>query len=170
MSTSTYAKGTDVPVVRSKAELEGMLRAAGANGFALGWEEGADTTVMFRMANRMLRMRVAEPDPVKLGYTRTGKSRTDAAFERAMDAERRRMWRALVLLVKARLVAVTEGIETVETAFLPWVVIPGTDGQTVGEWFVPQLAQAYQTNGGSVPSMIPGGPVPKAERKALASG
>lgn len=49
----------------------------------------------------------------------------------------RSAWRALVLQIKARLVAVESGITTVEREFLGDVVL--ANGHTAHEWLLPQL-------------------------------
>lgn len=36
---SRYAEGTDVPVERSKAQIEEILRRYGASAFASGWDK-----------------------------------------------------------------------------------------------------------------------------------
>jgi hypothetical protein len=55
-----YARGTDVSVDRTRAELERLLAAHGATGFGYGWESGHHR-VVFRLADRMIRLEVSEP-------------------------------------------------------------------------------------------------------------
>jgi hypothetical protein len=62
-------------------------------------------------------------------------------------------WRALALVIKAKLEAVAAGITTVEQEFLAHIVLP--DGHTtVGTWMAPQLAAAYDA--GTMPALLPG--------------
>ena len=63
----------------------------------------------------------------------------------------RQRWRALLLVIKAKLEAVTAGISTIETEFLANIVLP--DNTTAGEWMIPQIDQAYRT--GQMPPMLP---------------
>jgi hypothetical protein len=49
---------------------------------------------------------------------------------------------ALLLAVKAKLVAVDDGIETFEEAFMAHVVMP--DGRSVGDHIKPRIASAYR--------------------------
>jgi hypothetical protein len=63
----------------------------------------------------------------------------------------RQRWRALALVIKAKLEAFESGIETFEQAFLANILLP--DGQTVGQWMVPQVEQAYLT--GTMPGLLP---------------
>ncbi len=151
-----YATGTDVPVDRSRTELERLLVAHGATGFVYGWDDvGTHYMVMFRMADRMIRLTVPRVDPASPEYTRTptGRRRTATAAKDAAQAEDRRRWRSLLLAVKGRLVAVADGVQALEAAFLADVLLP--DGRTVGEWLGPQLDTAYATR--EMPALLPGG-------------
>lgn len=60
-------------------------------------------------------------------------------------------WRALALIIKAKLEAVESGISEFDDEFLANIMLP--DGATVGEWFRPQLAEAYRI--GSMPTGLP---------------
>lgn len=150
-----YAQGTDVGVERSRNELERMLRAHGATGYVSGWDDrDGRHAVMFRITDRMVRLTVARPSPddrdVRL--TPTGRRRTDAAASEAAQAEERRRWRSLVLVTKAKLVSVADGVQTIEQAFMADIVLP--DGRTVSDWLTPQLETAYAT--AEMPSLMPG--------------
>lgn len=155
MAAARYADRTDVTADRSRSELERLLIAHGATGFVYGWDETAsETRIMFRMADRMIRLSIPRVDPDSAEFTRTptGRKRTRAAAADTARAEERRRWRSLLLATKARLVAVADGIETLEAAFLADVVLP--DGRTVGEWLAPQLDTAYATR--QMPALLPG--------------
>jgi hypothetical protein len=79
-----------------------------------------------------------------------------AAKQRALlDQATRSAWRALLLVIKAKLEAVETGITTFEDEFLAHLVLP--NGQTVGEWAIPMIAEAYE-NGLRLPPMLPMGP------------
>jgi FkbM family methyltransferase len=77
------------------------------------------------------------------------RSRTPLVQQR--DQRIRELWRALVLVVKARLESVESGIESFEQAFLPYIQLP--DGQTAGEFLIPQVEAAYEL--GEMPSLLP---------------
>ena len=96
-----------------------------------GWTDEM-AQVAFRLQGRMLRFRV----PV-----------TDAS-----EQQQRRMWRALLLVIKAKFEIVESGIETFEEAFLSNIVM--SDGQTVGDWTAPQIALMYDK--GDMPPLLPG--------------
>ncbi len=75
--------------------------------------------------------------------------------DRKRDAEQieREQWRALLLLVKAKLEFVAGGLSTAEREFLAHVVLP--NGSTVGDELAPHLAEAYAS--GTVPLLLPAG-------------
>ena len=56
-----------------------------------------------------------------------------------------------MLVIKAKLEAVTAGISTIETEFLANIVLP--DNTTAGEWILPQIDQAYRN--GAMPPLLP---------------
>jgi hypothetical protein len=74
----------------------------------------------------------------------------DAALKEWEQAVRQR-WRALALVIKAKLEAVESGISEFESEFMANIVLP--DGKSVGEWMRPQIAEAYRI--GEMPSMLP---------------
>ncbi len=149
-----YAESTSVPVERSKAEIERTLTRYGASQFMSGWDAGGKAILGFVLDGRMVQMNLQLPsihDP-KFHRTPTGRTRkrNDAA-ERAWEQECRSRWRALALVVKAKLEAVESGISTFETEFLAHIVLP--DGKTVGGWIAPQLDAAYGS--GKMPGKLP---------------
>lgn len=148
-----YAEGTTVASERSRLELEKLLRRFGASRFGYAWDHNTEQ-VVFTVAGRSVRMNLPMPDPGSAEFTRTpgGKARAVGAAAVAYDAEVRRRWRSLLLVVKAKLTAVQDGISTIEREFLADVVIG--NGQTFGEWIAPQLDQVDH---GNVPIALPRG-------------
>ena len=69
------------------------------------------------------------------------------------EQREREAWRRLLLLVKAKLEVVAEGVSTFEREFLPDILLP--DGSTVYQMLAPQLEQAYES--GDMPSLLPEG-------------
>lgn len=149
-----YAENTSVSVARSRAEIEEMLKRYGASGFVSGWE-GKRVLLGFEIQERQVRLTVLMPDTseprfwetqTRNGYTR---KKTEAQAAANHEAECRRMWRALSLVIKAKLEAVASGISTIEREFLADVVVPGTRGKTVGDLALPALA-----SGGDLPKLL----------------
>lgn len=150
-----YAAGTEVGSDRSRSEIERTLKRYGATAFAYAWE-GQMATIAFKLADRQVRFRLPLPDPQAREFTLTptGKERSATVAEEAYEQAVRQRWRALALVIKAKLEAVEAGISTVEQEFLNAVLLP--DGRTVGEWIGPQLGAVYAR--GEMPALMPGGP------------
>lgn len=151
---SRYAEKTQVPSDRSRAEIEKTLQRYGATAFGYGWQDGR-AQVMFEMADRRIRFTLPMPDRDDEMFLRTesGRRRTASGVEAAHEQAVRQRWRALALVIKAKLEAVEAQISTIEDEFLAHVVLP--DGSTVSEWVSPQLEVAYGR--GEMPALLPGG-------------
>jgi hypothetical protein len=151
----SYAGGTSVPIERSKAEIESMLIKYGADQFVSGWGE-QEARIQFRAKGRIVRFVLPIPKRDEERFTQhpryASKRRTEAETAKAWDAELRRLWRALALVVKAKLEAVQSGIVGFEDEFMAHIVMP--DGKTVAEHARPMIEQAY-TSGQVVP-LLPG--------------
>lgn len=147
-----YASQTTVPVERSKGEIERLLSRYGASRFAHGWDR-EKAVVLFNAHDRMIRFTLPLPNRKEFSRTPTGRERknpraTDLAWETAC----RQRWRALCLVIKAKLEAVESGIAEFTEEFLPYTVLP--NGSTVAEWIQPQIGEAYAK--GRLPKMLPG--------------
>ena len=150
---SKYATGSDVPTARSRQHLEQLLRAHGADGFAYGWTQDYDR-IEFLWQRRQIRFVLPRPAKDKFALTPTGLQRTDRQMQAALDAEDRRRWRALLLVVRAKLEAVESGIATFEEEFLSFIVMP--NDQTIGEILLPRLSDGTIAN-----RLLPQGQQPK---------
>lgn len=148
-----YAANTEVPSDRSRAEIERTLRRYGASAFAYGWE-GNRAQIGFKLADRQIRFMLPLPDPEaeEFTLTPTGRERSEKAAEDAYEQAVRQRWRALALVIKAKLEAVEAGISTVEREFLDAIMLP--DGRTVGDWLGPQLEAVYARE--TMPALLPG--------------
>ena len=148
-----YAENTAVASDRSRSEIERTLRRYGASAFAYGWQ-GHTAQIMFEMAGRRIKFGLPLPDPSSrdFTFTPTGRERSASAAEDAYEQAVRQRWRALALVIKAKLEAVEAGISTVEDEFLAHVALPA--GGTVGEWMRPRLGEVYAT--GNMPALLPG--------------
>jgi hypothetical protein len=149
-----YAEKTSVGVDKSKAEIERTLDRYGATAFMYG-RDGARVTIGFRVEGRMVRMELPMPDSEDRAFhvTDKGRKRTREAAHKEWEQACRQRWRALALVIKAKLEAVESGISTIEREFLADIMLP--DGTTVGRWSERQIASAYET--GKMPPMLPGG-------------
>lgn len=149
----TYAASTAVPADRSRAEIEKTLSRYGASSFMYGWD-ATRAIVGFVAHERQVRFVLPMPERTDSEFTRTptGRDRTKAQAEAAYDQAVRARWRALALVVKAKLEAVETGIVGFEQEFLAHLVLP--NGQTVGDWAEPQIAEVYAS--GVMPPLMPG--------------
>jgi len=156
-----YAERTEVPSSRSRDEIERTLTRYGATAFAYGWDSAMtppSATVMFQIKTRtglrrvLFRLPMPDRRSREFTYTATGRIRAPGVAEEEYDRATRQRWRALALVIKAKLEAVAAGITTVEDEFLAHIALP--NGSTVGEWVGPQLEMAYSA--GQMPALLPG--------------
>jgi len=135
-----YATGTEVSVDRSQSELRTILRKYGADGLAIA-EMRDRAMVEFAANERRIRFALPMPGDDELRITKQGVRRNATQLKNAVAAEERRRWRALLMVVKAKLEAVESGIVTFEDEFLAQTVLP--DNTTVGEQIQPGIQRAY---------------------------
>ena len=142
--TRPYASGTKVTEDRSHFELRTLLRKFGCS------ETGSAATteaeiLMFTKGAFTYRFTLPMPEPMDAVKTqaeigRRLSKKVHYSAREALDLERARRLRSLVLLIKAKLIAVEEGISTVEKEFLGQMVTPS--GQTVEELWLPEIERA----------------------------
>lgn len=151
----SFAEGTSVPIERSKAEIESLLTRYGAEQFVSGWAE-QEARIQFRAKGRIVRFILPIPARDEKRFTQHAryayKRRSEGEAQKAWEQELRRLWRALALVVKAKLEAVQSGIVGFEDEFMAHIVMP--DGKTVAEHARPMIAQAYDS--GKVVELLPG--------------
>ena len=125
MSTARrYAADTSVSIDRSKQQLERLLRDRGAEGFAVGWDAKEDR---IEFLWRGLQIRFILP-----------RASLNQATQRAREQADRQRWRALYLVVRAKIEAIESGIAVFEQEFLGFIVNPQTN-TTIYEHAVPML-------------------------------
>ena len=146
-----YAQGTSVSAFQSAVEIQQMLRKHGCGNLGSMDVDGR-TIIMFGLGGLTYRIEAPLPNPsderwVALGGG--GYSRGDFK-QSAYDAECQRLWRSMVLITKAKLVAIQDGVETFEEAFMPYIVVGG--GMTLRETLLPQIKEAAAL--GNIPSQL----------------
>jgi hypothetical protein len=141
MANRRFAARTSVPVEKTRQDIEKALTRYGADQFISGWERGR-AMLGFRLQNRMVRFELALPEPNPRAQAR-------------IDQETRQRWRALLLVITAKLEAVASDITTLEQEFLAHIVMP--NNQTVGQVLIPQIAEAYKS--GTMPKLLGSGAV-----------
>lgn len=139
---SPYAADTTVPVERSKSQIEAMLKKHGAQEYATGWSETEDR-IQFRIHSSMVRFILPRVKRADYEHSYKGQVRSAEAVARAMAQADRQRWRALYVVILAKLEAVEAGIAIFEEEFLAFIVTK--NGRTVGDMLVPQLQAAGGT-------------------------
>lgn len=150
---SRYAQNTSVPSERSRAEIERTLSRYGATGFMYGWNAN-QAVVGFTAFGRQVKFHLPMPDrsSEEFTLTETGRERSAPQAEKAYDQAVRQRWRALSLVIKAKLEAVESGITEFDEEFMAHIVLP--DGKTVGNHLLGQIADSYDS--GQMPALLPG--------------
>lgn len=148
-----YAENTTVPADRSRSEIERTLDKYGARQFMYATGEG-QAMVAFVIevpdssgepALRQVRFIVPLPDKNDPSFQRTPAGRRRRSAEQMLaeyEKATRQRWRALALVIKAKLEAVESGITEFEQEFMAHIVMP--DGRTVSEWIRPEIRTAYE--------------------------
>lgn len=146
-----YAEKTKVGSDKSKSDIEKILQRYGASSFMYGWQD-TKAIVAFQMHNRHIKFILPMPDRNSNEFTKTdtGRDRSESSQLQAYEQSIRQKWRALTLVIKAKLEAVESGISEFESEFLANIILP--DGQTVGSFMEPQIEQAYKT--GKMPPLL----------------
>lgn len=156
---SKFAERTDVSVSRSREEIERLIRAHGARKVGSYTDEDS-AVVSFQTAERTVKFAIPLPQPPDEEVTELARKQKIAPAEaqrKLFDREERRRWRSLNLVIKARLTAVEDGVETFDEAFLAHIVTPG--GKTILEeirMIEKSSGQRLLTAEGSEPTPIRG--------------
>jgi len=150
---SQYASATDVSVERSEGEIKRTLIRYGADDIVSGQSvRTGQAFVQFVYSGLPLEARIPLPPLSEFGETPTGRTRREPAALREWEKAVRQQWRVLLLLIKAKLEAVENGIAPAEQEFLSWIILPG--GETVGQRTLPQVRAAVEK--GHLPKLIAG--------------
>jgi len=140
-----YAANTTVDAGTSRMEIERTLVRYGAEAFSYGWDKG-QAAIQFVKGDRTIRFVLPMPDRSSREFTHTeakGIKRSAEAAQKEWEKASRQRWRALALMVKAKLEGVEAGIVTFEEEFMPHVVLPG--GKTVFETISEDIDKALST-------------------------
>jgi hypothetical protein len=125
-----YAEKTRVPSHQTRMQIEQLLGKHKAKQYGTFVDHaGGRARVQFVLCDRIVRFTIELPSE------KSYRVRTN--YE---QAERQR-WRALLLVIKAKLEAVENKIASFEEEFLAHIVMP--NDQTVGDLVKPQIAEAY---------------------------
>lgn len=154
----THAAKTDIPLMRSLADLEKLVRSKGYGSFVQGVSDEQIVAAFASEEGRQVRfiVPVRKADEALLEYMRgvasAAKGRRPATVAEAWEQHRRQLDRALLLTVKAKIECIEAGIETFEDAFMSQLALP--DGSTVGRAVKRELQQIY-IDGKAPPRLLP---------------
>jgi hypothetical protein len=152
-----YAKNTKISSEKSERDIREVLKKFGATKYGY-YEDETKIGFTFELENRRVKIVIELPDPaadefVYINRGSNGKQlRGEADQLSAWQKECDRRWRGLVLVIKSKLISVTEKIRTFDQEFLYDIVLP--NGQTVGEYVAPQIDRSLQS--GKLPPLLPG--------------
>jgi len=161
-----YAARTSVPVEQSRREVERGLERYGAAGFGYAWDRREEKRcqawhrddqakpdvatcetgdhacyieidirelvhITFKLKDRVVRLDVPMP------------TKHEAGSKEKLERRTRERWRALVLVLKAKLEAVESGISTLEAEFLANMVM--RNGMTIGQAMLSRLPDVVES-------------------------
>lgn len=128
-----YATTSTVPVDRTRAEIEReVVTKHKCQQYSSGMDfQNHTAMIQFKTHDRIVRFVLTLPDPNKFYQSRK--------FQQA----ERTLWRAFLLVIKAKLEAVESKIATFEQEFMANIVMP--NDRTIEEIVTPLIARAYET-------------------------
>jgi len=152
-----YAARTTVSVERTRNEIEATLARYGAKQFMYGWgKDGAIVAFVVEVESgqqRQVRFELPLPSRDLREFTQHSRGRRTAeASEALWEQACRQRWRALLLVIKAKLEAIEVGVATFEDEFLAYTMLPS--GETVSQWLGPQIEIAYDPDKGVMPTTL----------------
>jgi hypothetical protein len=161
---ASYAEGTRVPIEKTRLDIKSELRKRGAQQimFHDDWDRGF-TVIAFALNGSAYLNYLPLPtlDSIPARISGNGHYRSEEARRDLAERESARLHRSLFLLIKAKLVAVEDGITTTEQEFFKDLVVWSESGQqtTVYEWYAPQVKHLQST--GLQPPLLPAVAEPK---------
>ncbi len=148
-----YAQSTTVAVGKSKTEIEQIVTRYGADEFGIV-SSSKKAMVVFTLKNGLcVKITLPLPDQDDRAFTHTPAGDTERHPDdahRAWEQSCRSQWRALWLIIKAKLEAVESGITTIEREFFADLLLPS--GQTMQEHVGDDLRLAVK--GGHIPKLL----------------
>lgn len=123
---SRFAESTSVSVEASRSEIERLIVRYGATSTAFMNGPGR-SIILFECKGRRVAFELPLPDLAdkKFDYDGRGSRRTPEKRHTVWEQACRQRWRALALVIKAKLEAVESGITTFEQEFYAHIMLPG---------------------------------------------
>lgn len=133
-----YASETEVPVERSRQAVEQLLRDRKVEGYHTGWDVHRDI-IEFLWKGKQIRFVLKRPAIEDFNLSPAGWQRSVRQRQQAFAQADRQRWRALYLVIRAKIEAVEADLAVFEEEFMAFIVVPGLN-KTVGEILLPRLA------------------------------
>ncbi|WP_437606286.1 hypothetical protein WMF20_35535 [Sorangium sp. So ce834] len=142
-----YGCTTKVSAAESRDQIEKVLARYGADSFTYQTNPKTSTTTLtFRAHERLIRFELVLPRLDEFERDAGGKRRGEKDQAGAHEQAIKQRWRAMLLIIKAKLEAIESGVVDFESEFMPQMVIPDrgvTVSQVVREaGILPRLAAA----------------------------
>jgi len=127
-----FAEGTTVSTEKSRAEIEKLIVRYGATSTAFMNGPGR-ALILFECKGRRIMFELPLPGVEEKRFQRDGRGSVRPSHKQyaAWEQACRQRWRALSLVIKAKLEAVESGITTFEDEFLAHIVMPEADPYNV---------------------------------------
>lgn len=163
----TYAAKTTVTAERSRAELETLLQKHGATQRGIMVDdadpESSKAVILFQLDKKTFRLEVTLPTaseiwrdfkrPLPRGFRRWTHTQRDTWVTKEVQQRSRERWRAILLVVKAKLEFIALGASTAEREFFGDLVLP--DGRRLYAVVHPQLDAPAAPGAATPPILLP---------------
>jgi hypothetical protein len=131
-SMARYASKTSVPVDRSMSEVRGLLLKNNSDAVAIAEsKEGASVQFIFEGHPYKFLIKYPSPQDSDMRLNNKGQIKTQVQIEKSIDDEKRRLWRAMVLYIKAAIEAHLSGLVNLKRSLMGNMVIADGSGQTM---------------------------------------
>jgi hypothetical protein len=143
---ATYAANTQVTSDKSRTEIERTVKRDGATRFSYMTDESS-ATIGFTIKDRSIRFVLPLPDYNDDDFRLTANKqylRSDSAHDELYEKAVRQKWRALALVIKAKLESIEVNISTLEQESYANTVLP--NNQTIYEYTHLQFGMAIAQN------------------------
>jgi hypothetical protein len=139
--------------MKSELDIRKLLEQRGVNKFG-SLVDASTYSIGFELDGVSFKMTMPLPDPDEKRFlkTPTGQPRSQGASKEIYTAEINRKFRAFFAVIKAKIIAVDEGISTMQHEFVGNAVV---DGDTIANRYAPQLKQMALA--GKLPPLSLGG-------------
>lgn len=121
----SYASNTNVSVDKSMSQVRQMLTRNKSQGVAIAeTEEGAATQFIFDNKPYKFVIRYPSKTEERIAFTNSGRPRTESKIDIEIESEKRRLWRCMVLYIKAAIEAHNNGLVDFKRSMVGYMLLP----------------------------------------------